>query len=64
MILLPLFVSLVLLVLALVAFEAARGVVVDVQEEDMRELVSLHTSSIERLWIAPGFTERVLPAYA
>ena len=53
MILLPTIVSLMLLALALWAFNAARGVVVGVQEADMRELVKLGSSSIDRLWIQP-----------
>lgn len=53
MILLPVVVSLLLLGLALTAFNATRDVVVGVQEADMRELVSLGSSTIDRLWIQP-----------
>lgn len=50
---LPVFICFLLLVLILFAFEAAWGVVVGVQEQGIRDLVSLGSSSIERLWIQP-----------
>ena len=53
MIALPVFICFLLLVLILFAFEAAWGVVVGAQEQGIRDLVSLGSSSIERLWIQP-----------
>ncbi len=50
---LPVFICFLLLVLILFAFEAAWGVVVGAQEQGIRDLVSLGSSSIERLWIQP-----------
>ncbi len=53
MVLLPVFVCTLLLVFLLIAFNAAYDVVVGVQEENLRELVRLGSSSIDRLWISP-----------
>jgi diguanylate cyclase (GGDEF)-like protein/PAS domain S-box-containing protein len=53
MAILPLFVSVILLGLALSTFSRMRQVVVDVQEEDMHQLLALASSSINQLWIAP-----------
>ncbi len=50
---LPLVVSFAMFVLALGAFNRVRGVVVEVQEEKMQQMVALASSSINRLWIAP-----------
>ena len=53
MVLLPVFVCVLLLFFLAIAFNAAYDVTVSVQEEDLRELVRLGTSTIERFWISP-----------
>lgn len=53
MVLLPVIVSLILLVSSILAFDAARNLVIGVQEKDMQDLIRSAGSSIERLWIAP-----------
>ncbi len=49
----PVLVGLLMFTLVVVAFEAARGVAVEEQEQAIEELVELTAGSIERLWIAP-----------
>lgn len=49
----PVIGGVLMFVLVLIAFEAARGVAVDEQEEAIEELVELTAGSIEQLWIAP-----------
>ncbi len=49
----PVLICVLLMGLILFEFESAWDVVVGVQEKDIRDLVSLGGSSIERLWIQP-----------
>lgn len=52
-ILVPVFGGILMFILVVVAFEAARGVAVEEQEQAIEELVELTASSVERLWITP-----------
>ena len=52
-ILVPVLGGVLMFILVVVAFEAARGVALEEQEQAIEELVDLTASSIERLWVAP-----------
>ncbi|MFP4562758.1 MAG: diguanylate cyclase [Spirochaetia bacterium] len=53
LVILPVLVSLILMVSSVIAFDAARNVVIGVQKKDVHDLVRSTGGSIERLWIAP-----------